>query len=226
MGQGPAAGGTKVRARRGAAAVEEASVAAGVPPIVLASASPRRAELLGRAGYMFTVRVSPVEEPEERPESVPIDMWPMVLAYIKAQAVQRSLEGVAAPGGRVPVVLGADTIVVLGETILNKPRDKAHARRMLHALSGKKHRVITGVAMLQGGTHRLARAESVCRLKRLSRDFMKRYLQSELWRGKAGAYGIQDDTDPFVTLVEGEWSNVVGLPMELLARELRCFAER
>ncbi len=117
------------------------------------------------------------------------------------------------------IVLGADTIVVLGGKTLGKPRDRAHARRMLERLSGTTHEVITGLALLRGETSRFSRAVSVCRIRRLSPGFCA-YLDSGLWKGKAGAYGIQDHDDPWVSLVEGEWSNVVGLPLKLLAHEL------
>jgi septum formation protein len=81
--------------------------------------------------------------------------------------------------------------------------------------------VITGVAILRGSEVRLARAISTCRIKKLSRVWLEEYLDSNRWQGKAGAYGLQDKGDPFVTLLDGEWSNVVGLPLGLLAAEIR-----
>jgi septum formation protein len=139
----------------------------------------------------------------------------MLLAYIKAHHVQKHLKD-----GR-SVVVGADTIVVLDEEVLGKPKSRGHAKTMLMKLSGRKHLVITGVAILRGSEVRLARAISTCRIKKLSRVWLEEYLDSNRWQGKAGAYGLQDKGDPFVTLLDGEWSNVVGLPLGLLAAEIR-----
>jgi septum formation protein len=188
--------------------------------MILASASPRRLELLRSAGYRPKVCVSPVEEPEVRPGFIPIDVWPMLLAYIKAHHVQKHLKDARS------VVVGADTIVVLDEAILGKPKSRMHARKMLTMLSGRKHQVITGLAILRGGEVRLARAISTCRIKKLSRVWLEEYLDSNRWEGKAGAYGLQDKGDPFVTLLEGEWSNVVGLPLGLLAAEIGSLGQQ
>lgn len=182
--------------------------------LILASASPRRAELLARAGYRFKTMPSPVEEPARRLRTIPLELWPTALAFLKAYAVQQQL------GDPRATILGADTIVLLDGKVLGKPRDRRHARQMLRTLSGRRHQVITGLALLRGPVHRFSRAVSVCRIRTLTAGWLETYLDSGLWRGKAGAYGIQDHDDPWVSLVRGEWSNVVGLPMELLAREL------
>ena len=189
-----------------------------VSPLILASASPRRLELLTAAGYRLQVRPCPIEEPSTRPDFIPIDLWPMALAYIKAHHVQIALRNAGA------TIIAADTIVLLDGQILGKPRNAAHARQMLTHLSGRQHQVVTGLALLRGQTQRLSRAVSICKIKRLSPIWLNSYLRSDLWQGKAGAYGIQDVNghgDPFVTLLSGEWSNVVGLPLELLKSELR-----
>jgi len=133
---------------------------------------------------------------------------------MKAFAVQQALADPAA------LVLGADTIVVMDGRIMNKPRDRTHARQMLQRLSGHTHQVITGMALLRGSEHRFSRGIATCRVRKLSERFLKNYLDSNLWRGKAGAYGIQDHDDPWVQLIEGEWSTVVGLPLELLQAEI------
>lgn len=196
--------------------MENAAVTARHPKLILASASPRRLELLTAAGYHVQVRPCPIEEPATRPDFIPIDLWPMALAYIKAHHVQLALRNADA------TILGADTIVVLGGQILGKPTNAAHARQMLTQLSGRQHQVITGLALLRGQHHRLCRAVSICKIKKLSPAWINTYLRSNLWQGKAGAYGIQDEAtgDPFVTLLSGEWSNVVGLPLCLLKTEL------
>jgi len=195
-------------------------------PLILASASPRRAQLLREAGMQFSIIVSPAHEPERKPAAIPTALWPMCLAYLKATAVQRKLE-TRNLKLETTTILAADTIVVAGtpphERILNKARDRAHARRMLQALQGQTHRVITGICLLQGDRIRLASAEAVCRIRKMSRAWLENYLDSGLWQGKAGAYGIQDGHDPFVQLVRGDFSTVVGLPMPLVQSELASF---
>jgi septum formation protein len=181
--------------------------------LILASASPRRLELLVAAGFNPKKVPSPCAEPEKRPVSIPIALWPVYLAFIKALSVQTLVSKNA-------IVLGADTIVVLGEKILNKPRSKSHARQMLMSLSGKRHQVITGVAILCGDDHRMFAATAECRVKRLPKKWLEDYLESGRWKGKAGGYGLQDKGDPFVTLISGEATTVIGLPMKLVTGEL------
>jgi septum formation protein len=197
--------------------------------LILASASPRRAQLLRDAGIRFQVVVSPALEPERKPAAIPVDLWPICLAFLKATAVQKLLYikfRKSKPTN--PIILAADTIVVddsSPQRILNKARDRAHARRMLSSLDGKIHRVITGIALLQGERIRLACAQATCRIHFPTQAALEKYVDSGLWRGKAGAYGIQDRHDPFVTLLSGEYSTVVGLPMALVQSELKSFHE-
>ncbi len=199
--------------------------------LFLASASPRRAELLRAAGVDFTVIVSPAHEPEHKPAGIPTGLWPMCLAYMKAGAVQHKIENQKSKIENA-LILAADTIVVAGmpprEKILNKAGDRAHARRILTALNRKTHRVITGCCLLQGARVRLFSATAVCRLH-LSSSQLEAYLDSGLWRGKAGAYGIQDPGneghDPFVKLLSGDFTTVVGLPIPLVQSELASFIE-
>lgn len=208
---------------------------------ILASASPRRADMLHAAGYAFEVQHSPVAEPRRRPRDIPLDLWPTALAFLKAYAVARECSVGTA------TVLGADTIVVLDGKILGKPRHRGDARVMLQRLSGRQHEVITGLALVRvfaGGGQgrressrtltirkkrkpgesflavRLSRSVATCRVCKLRDAWLEKYLDSGLWRGKAGAYGIQDHGDPWVRLVAGEFSTVAGLPMELLSHEL------
>lgn len=187
--------------------------------MILASASPRRAELLKNAGIRFQAVVSPITEPERKPGSIPFHLWPMCLAYLKATAVQHILP----PKDRGKLVLAADTIVLDRRRLLNKARNRAHARRMLKSLQGKTHLVITGIALLQGQRIRLASASAVCRIRKKPAAWLEEYLDSGLWKGKAGAYGIQDPGDPFVELLSGDITTVIGLPMPLLLSELASF---
>ena len=197
-------------------------------PLILASASPRRAQLLRDAAIPFTVIISPNHEPERKPAAIPTGLWPMCLAYMKAAAVQAQIENRKSKIENPPaIILAADTIVVAGtpprERILNKARDRAHARQILQSLQGQTHRVITGICLLQGDRVRLASAQALCFIRKKSPAWLESYLDSGLWQGKAGAYGIQDGHDPFVQLVAGDFSTVVGLPMLLVQSELASF---
>ncbi len=223
-----------------------------MPSLILASASPRRAQLLTQARIPFQVLISPTPEPTQKPAAIPTDLWPICLAYIKARAVQKTLESqppklkTRHSKLKSPTILAADTIVVAhlpsGEKILNKASSKSHARRMLKSLRGRTHRVITGIALLQrrpDGTDRLrlSSATALCKINNVSDAFLETYLDSGLWKGKAGAYGIQDSPptsssthhprrpaaptpDPFITLLSGDITTVIGLPMPLLLSEL------
>ena len=186
-----------------------------LPELILASASPRRAELMHTAGYHFRVAESTLHEPARRPESVPIRVWPVCLALRKAQSVANAQR----PDS---IILGADTIVVHDTRIINKAVTRRHAEAILRSLSGTTHEVITGLVVLRGDQCRMESVVSICLMKRLSEQQLQNYLDSNLWRGKAGAYGIQDSPqDPFVTLIAGEHSNVMGLPLATLQRMLR-----
>ncbi|NNM85664.1 MAG: Maf-like protein [Phycisphaerales bacterium] len=186
------------------------------PPLILASASPRRAQLLTEAGYRFTVIPSTDRELAHRPHCIPVELWPACVAFRKAIAIEA-----CAP--RNSIILAADTTVVIDGIILNKAANRGAAKRMLSLLSGKRHRVLTGLAIIWHKQRRMVVAESVLQMRRLSQSDLEAYLDSQLWRGKAGAYGIQDERsghDPFVRLISGEWSNVVGLPLDLFKAQI------
>lgn len=179
--------------------------------LVLASASPRRRELLAEAGHRFEVAVpdGDVESPR-RPLETPAE-------YVVRQAQAKA----AAVAGRFPsaIVLACDTVAeCLGE-ILGKPADEADARRILEFLSGQEHRVFSGLCLTVQGRSMVAVDETLLRMDRLSLEQLDEYLASGQWRGKAGAFGYQDRLG-WVHIVSGSESNVVGLPMELLERML------
>jgi septum formation protein len=184
----------------------------GTPPLVLASASPRRRELLLKAGYPFEVHPADVDE-----DDYPANILPSDLAVALAK---RKAEEMAA---RFPdrVVLAADTVVAFGDRILGKPNDAEHARRMLRLLAGTTHIVITGVAVVHriANFERAARAMSAVQMRPMLEREIDAYVQTGEWRGKAGGYGIQD-RDPFVRKVSGDYTNIVGLPMKLTSRLL------
>lgn len=183
--------------------------------LILASSSARRRELLEQAGVPCEVIPCPLREPVSRPAAVGPAAWAEALAHFKARAVADAF-----PGRRV---LGADTLVHCGE-VLGKPADAADARRMLELQAGRATDVITGLCLAQSRPPRAARrviAHAVTRVwMRDDPREREAYLRSGDWAGKAGAYGIQDVGDRLVERIEGSFSNVVGLPVELLQRML------
>ena len=182
--------------------------------IILASASPRRAELFRSLGVQFEIVVSDALEREEHPASAR-DLA-IHNAQVKARAVAaRHLES---------LVIGADTVVVLGERVFGKPRDLNDARRMLRELSARSHRVITGVCLIHGVERSFA-VETSVQFRTLSDDDIERYIAAVNTLDKAGAYAIQEGP-PVVATIEGSYSNVVGLPLEQLAVELRALGVR
>ncbi len=183
------------------------------PRFILASQSPRRREILATAGYRFEVR-PPAESAECGPRSGegPADVVAR-LARQKAADVARQV----ASG----LILGCDTVAECDGQILGKPRDEDHARQMLQTLSGREHRVFSGLCLwpVPDGQPRVRVAVTILRMDRLGRRQLDEYLASDGWKGKAGAFGYQDGL-PWVHIIEGSESNVVGLPMELLAEML------
>ena len=129
--------------------------------------------------------------------------------------------GLRLPGGTPSVVLAADTVVTVGRYVFGKPADPVEATRMLRMLSGRAHRVVTGVAVRSpGGSVRSARSTTRVVFRRLSREEIRRYAISREPLGKAGAYAIQGAAGLFVTSIRGSYTNIVGLPLELVVRLL------
>ena len=188
--------------------------------LVLASASPRRAELMREAGYIFQV----AHPPEDDPGKLGLELPPAQLAEFLSRMKARSV----APMFTDELIIGADTIATLDGRIFGKPADRADAGRILQAIAGTTHQVITGVTVIDSDSGRTLTRHDVTQvsMRPLSKDELEGYLESGAWRGKAGAYGIQDHGDKFVTEIEGSFSNVVGLPMELLDRMLAEFHSR
>ncbi len=206
--------------------------ASNYPFIILASGSPRRRELLAEAGYQFTV-VPPDEDVEcgVCSEAGPAGLV-TELAVRKAAAVVEKLKDAAAadnvhiPNLQDAVVLAADTVAECDGFVLGKPRDEEDARRMLRQLSAREHRVLTGVCLWRLSDHESLVRVAVTRLQMdpLTEDQLDDYIASGQWEGKAGAFGYQDRFG-WVHVVEGSESNVVGLPMEMLAEMLAEIAE-
>jgi septum formation protein len=178
-----------------------------VAKLVLASESPRRRELLALAGFQFTVRARPVEE-RRTPGETPVH-YARRLALEKAAAVSRDPD---------EIVLGADTIVVVDDQVLEKPADEQEARAMLRLLSGREHTVITGICMVHGDRSISDHASTDVRFAVLNGSEIETYIHSGEPSGKAGAYAIQGLASKFVERIDGCYFNVMGLPVSLVYR--------
>ncbi len=187
--------------------------------LVLASASPRRRELLTQAGFEFEVRPAHIDE-DPRAGEEPI-AYVVRLAREKAEAVYRELASTTGKSDSKPlVVLGADTTVTVDGVILAKPADAADAARMLRLLSGRTHRVITGVALATAeGTEAAAEVTAV-RFLSLSDEEIEAYVAGGEPMDKAGAYAIQGGAAKWIPRIEGCYFNVVGLPLALVGQML------
>ena len=183
-------------------------------PLILASGSPRRAELLRQAGIRFEVSAPDVDEtlyPGEAPE-----------AYVRRLAAAKARHVAASHPGRL--VLGADTTVVVDGEVLGKPRDAADATRMLGQLSGRSHLVLTGVCLIgPAGETRIEAAVTTVEFRPLENAEIAGYVDSGEPMDKAGAYAIQGGAAGFVTRLDGEYSNVVGLPVALILGMCRAW---
>ncbi len=181
--------------------------------LVLASASPRRLDLLAQIGLKPDAIVYPDVDETPRKGELPRDLA-LRLAEAKARA------GAAAHPDAV--VLGADTTVAVGRRNLPKAEDEATARKCLALMSGRRHRVHTGVAVgMPGGALRSRLASTVVSVKRLTEQEIAAYLASGEWRGKAGGYAIQGRFAMLVSSINGSYSNIVGLPLFETAALLR-----
>lgn len=181
--------------------------------IILASQSPRRLELLRLITPNFSVM--PADIDEALPDNISADFGPEYLAVKKASHI-----AAAHPNA---LVIGADTSVILGDSVLGKPQNDAEARQMLCALSDNTHRVITGCALFYKGKHLSFSEETGVEFYPLSDDEIGRYLASGEHRDKAGAYGIQGAAALFVKAIHGDYFNVVGLPVAKLNRQIKNF---
>lgn len=184
------------------------------PQLILASVSPRRAELLTQIGIAFQQRVADIDE-MRRPAESPVD-YVSRLALEKARAVH------AVARAEVPV-LGADTSVVVDAQMLGKPTDYRHARDMLRQLSGRVHEVLSAVALVVDGREAVAVNRSEVWFCDINESDIDAYWRSGEPRDKAGAYAIQGLAAMFIQRLEGSYSGVMGLPLYETARLLRDF---
>ncbi|OGN43209.1 MAG: septum formation protein Maf [Caulobacterales bacterium RIFCSPHIGHO2_01_FULL_70_19] len=174
------------------------------PELVLASASPRRVELLALVGIV-----------PDRIEPADIDETPLKGETPPRLAARLAVGKAAAGAARSPdaVVLAADTVVAVGRRLLEKAADEAEAERFLRLLSGRNHRVLTGVAVAAGGKVRHRVVDTRVTFKVLSDPEIAAYVASGEWKGKAGGYGIQGRAGAFVTRIVGSYPAVMGLPL-------------
>jgi septum formation protein len=195
--------------------------------LILASASPRRSELLAQAGFSFQVRPAHIPE-DPKPGEDPI-AYVVRLAREKAQAVYDQLRrnATADPSTSLRsaqddnlVVLGADTTVTLDGHILGKPEDTGDAARMLRLLSGRTHRVITGVAVVTSARTEVAAEVTAVKFLALSEKDIADYIVTGEPMDKAGAYAIQGRAARWIPRIEGDYFNVVGLPLALVTAML------
>lgn len=184
--------------------------------VILASASPRRKELLSLMCENF--RVIPSDCDEKIPEDVTPELAPEYLSGIKCRCIASVYD--------LSVVIGCDTVVICDGEVLGKPVDEADAIRMLKMLSGKTHHVVTGVTLGRGCRYSSFSVDTAVTFRELSDQKIKAYVKSGEPMDKAGAYGIQGLGALLVEKIDGDFYNVVGLPVSRLAEELHEFLKK
>ncbi len=183
-----------------------------VSPVILASASPRRRQLLAEAGYKFTVIRPDIDESSFTTEQIAPCKYAEQLALAKAKSVAQRYPDSA--------VIGADTIVDSRGEIIGKPADAKEARLIIQRLFSEPHKVITGLAIcrFRDGFEIVTCDSTTVYPKQLSQDQVDEHIESGRWKDKSGAYAIKENGDEFIERIEGSLTNVMGLPMELLER--------
>ena len=186
--------------------------------VILASASPRRRELLRATGIEYSL-AQKFECDEEYPLSLPVGDVAPYLSRLKSHAYPVEL-------GFRDILITADTTVVLGDRVLGKPADEAEAREMIASLSGREHSVVTGVTLRMKGREHTFSSTSKVRFAELSEEQIAYYVENYKPMDKAGAYGIQEWIGYCgIESIEGSFYNVMGLPVQRLCRELEAFIE-
>ena len=182
--------------------------------LILASASPRRKEILENAGFHFEIIPSDCEE--NVPNTLSPDMMVTELAILKATDVASKQKGDL-------LIVGADTLVAFGDTVMGKPKDAEDASKMLHTLSGQTHQVYTGICVIRRlDGFMVAKSEKTdITFRSLSEKEIEDYIATGEPFDKAGAYAIQGLANPFVSNIEGDFNNVVGFPLDTFIRILK-----
>ncbi len=179
--------------------------------IILASKSPRRSEILKNLGFQFDVLVADVDETCKT--TIPQE-FVKELAFKKADAVAKTQDGNT-------IIIGCDTVVATEEEILGKPKDKDDARKMLKMLSGNKHSVFSGLCVIKGENVLVDFCKTDVYFDELTDSDIENYLADDEYKDKAGSYAIQGKAGVFVKRIDGEYFNVVGLPINLLNKMLK-----
>lgn len=183
--------------------------------LILASASPRRKILLESAAISFIIKTPHVDESSIKKDNHAIDAYVMEIAKLKAQDIFNQYSN--------DTVIGSDTVVVLDDEIIGKPKDEQDAFDMLKKLSGKKHHVYSGVAIISKEKTRLFYEVSTVQMRFISDDEIKTYIQTKEPMDKAGAYAIQGQGAKFVDTFIGNFDNIMGLPLKRVLEELKTF---
>ena len=183
-------------------------------PFILASASPRRRQLLAEAGYEFAVVPPDIDESTFSTDQIAPCKYAEQLALAKAKSVAQKYPD--------NLVIGADTIVDCRGEIIGKPRDAEEAGRIIQKLFGEPHKVITGLAFCRArdGVEIVTSDSTTVFPKQLTQDQIDGHIESGRWKDMSGAYAIKENGDEFIERIEGSLTNVMGLPMELLERIL------
>lgn len=178
--------------------------------IVLASASPRRKDILLQAGYKLIIEKSDIDESLFSTKEIEPFKYAEQLAFEKAKSV--------APNHPDKIVLGADTIIDYDGEIIGKPADEKEAEEIVSKLFSKPHKVITGLALVRinDNTEIVTNDVTIVYPRKMSPEQIRQHILSETWKDKAGAYAIQETGDEFVEKIEGSLTNVMGLPIELV----------
>ncbi len=189
-------------------------------PIILASASPRRKQLMQQAGYEFSVVVSDIDESEFASDRIDSAQFAKLLAMAKAKAIAARYADC--------IVIGADTVVDFQGQIIGKPADIEHAEEITRKLFSRPHKVITGLAIigLSDGIEIVDSDTTWVYPRKLTEEQIADHINSDNWHGRAGAYGIKEKGEEFVERIDGSFTNVCGMPMELLEKMMTKIADR
>jgi septum formation protein len=191
--------------------------------IILASNSPRRRELLAGLGIPFEVKVLPGID-ESYPEDLPVEYIAQHIAHAKAEAYHQWLSANTQYPEATPLIITADTVVIVDDEVLGKPHDANEARHMLHTISGRTHQVITGVCLTTNDRQCCFSVNTDVTFKKLSEEEIAYYIDTYRPFDKAGAYGIQEWIGYIgVTGLHGSYFNVMGLPVQRIYAELTAF---
>lgn len=190
--------------------------------IILASSSPYRKKLLKKIVKQFDIKTSKIEEKVFKKKIKEPKKLAKKLALEKARNIRSQIKK---SGKEKILIIGADTLITINNSIIGKAKDRKEAREILLKLKGKTHKILTGVAVLEvkTGKYRTAVEETKVAFRDFTKKELKKFLDSEDWRGKAGAYGLQLRNFEFLKSYQGDYENILGLPLKKLVAILKEF---